>query len=328
MRKFILILFIPVAITAQIVIENGIPRDTSFTTQSAFEKVIKDFPFAKKINRDFSKEVECNKDLVYSTIGKRELRIDIFQPKKINDTPNPALLIIHGGGWRAGNKSMEWPIAQAIAAKGFLTATVEYRLSPEALYPAGIIDVKNAIKWLKLNAEKFNIDKNKIAVTGFSAGGELAAFMGTTSAIKKFEDDQFENISSSVRAVIDVDGILDFTHPAESNKDSNPQKPSAGKAWFGALYKHNPAVWMEASPMNYVDEKTPPFLFINSSNERYHAGRDYMIEKMNLFRIYSEVKTIPDTPHTFWLFEPWFDTTVNYMTDFLYEIFQMQTGKP
>ena len=328
MKKFILILFIPAAITAQIVLENGIPYDTSFSTQSAFEKVLKDFPFAKKINRDFSKDVEYKKDLVYSTIGKRELHIDIFQPKNRNDKQLPVLLIIHGGGWRAGNKSMEWPIAQAIASKGFITATVEYRLSPEALYPAGIIDVKNAIKWLKLNAEKFNIDKNKIAVTGFSAGGELAAFMGTTSTIKKFEDDQFENISSSVQAVIDIDGIVDFTHPAESNKDSDPQKPSAGKAWFGALYKDNPAVWMEASPMNYVDEKTPPFLFINSSNERYHAGRDYMIEKMDLFKIYSEVKTIPDTPHTFWLFEPWFDTTVNYMTDFLYRIFQKQTGKP
>jgi len=124
--------------------------------------------------------------------------------------------------------------------------------------------------------------------------------------------------------IIDVDGILDFTHPAESNKDSDPLKPSAGKAWFGYSYKEKPELWMEASPFNYVTEKTPPILFINSSQDRFHAGRDYMIEKMNIYNIYSEVHTIPDTPHPFWLFHPWFKKTLDYTVTFLNRVFKKQ----
>jgi pectinesterase len=123
-----------------------------------------------------------------------------------------------------------------------------------------------------------------------------------------------------VQAVVDIDGVLDFTDPAESAKDSIPQKPSAGKSWFGASFKENPALWREASPINYVDKNTPPILFVNSSLPRYHAGRDEAIERLKKLGIYSEVHTIPDTPHPFWLFHPWFDEACGYIVTFLDKI--------
>ena len=114
--------------------------------------------------------------------------------------------------------------------------------------------------------------------------------------------------SSIVQAVIDVDGILDFTDPAESGKDNDPEKPSVGKLWLGYSYKENPKIWEDASPINYVNENTPPFLFINSSIDRFHAGREVLIEKLNRYNTYSEIHTFPDTPHPFWFFHPWFQT--------------------
>ena len=300
-----------------------IPRDTSFTTQNTAPKVIKQYPFAKVVASSLPLGVKARPNIVYAKDGERELHLDLFSPAQKNKRGYPGVIMIHGGGWRSGNRQMEWPMAQHLAAKGYVTATVEYRLSVEALYPTGIYDLKAAIRWMRANATKFNVDPGKIAVYGCSAGGELAAFLGTTGEMKKFEG-TLGNVdqSSLVQAVVDVDGILDFTDPAESGKDEDPQKPSAGKAWFGASYKEKPELWKEASPIRYIDEKAAPILFVNSSLPRFHAGRDEGIEKLKKLGIYSEVHTIPGTPHPFWLFHPWFDETFKYIADFLDKTFK------
>jgi pectinesterase len=324
MKKFLLLLFICSTILSaqQFEYVDGIPRDTSFNVKSTEIKVKQSYPDVVLVKSETPENVTLHENIVYSKSGKRELHLDLFQPREKGNKKFAAVLIIHGGGWRSGERKMEWPTAQHLAAKGIVAITVEYRLSPEEKYPAGIYDLKNAVRWIRANADKYFIDTNKIAAYGCSAGGELAAFLGTTGTQSKFDgENNFKNISARVNAVIDVDGILDFTHPAESNKDDDPAKPSAGKAWFGVSYKDDPFSWIEASPMNYVDENTPPFCFINSSNDRYHAGRDYVIEKMNHYEIYSEVHTITDTPHPFWLFHPWFDEMFDYMINFLSKVF-------
>ena len=135
------------------------------------------------------------------------------------------------------------------------------------------------------------------------------------------------NQSSNVQAVINIDGILDFTDPAESGKDQDPEKPSVGKLWLGYSYQDNPELWKQASPINYVDAKTPPFLFVNSSIGRFHAGREILIEKLNMYQTYSEIHTFPDTPHTFWLFHPWFNPTNKIIIEFLNKIFAYKSDK-
>ena len=298
--------------------ENEIPRDTSFTLNSTAPKVYKQYPHANLVEAKLPDGVVAQENIVYARYERRELHLDLFSPREEENAPYPGVILIHGGGWRSGNRQMEWPMAQHLAAHGYVTATVEYRLSIEAQYPAGVYDLKGAIRWMRTNAARYNIDPNKIAVYGCSAGGTLAAFLGTTGDAKKFEGSAGEAESSSrVQAVVDVDGVLDFTNPAESAKDDDPKKPSAGKSWFGASYKEKPEVWREASPINYVDVKTPSILFVNSSLERFHAGRDEMISQLSRLGIYSEVHTIPDTPHPFWLFHPWFDEASGYIVKFL-----------
>jgi len=291
-------------------------RDTSFTLYSAFNKESKKYPFIKIVKPELPENIIAEENIVYKSIKGRKLHLDIFRPKDMNKYP--AVLLIHGGGWSSGDKSLLVPMAEKLSSNGYVTASVEYRLSPEAKYPAAVYDIKSAIRWLRASAEVYNIDTNKIAVLGCSAGGQIAALVGTTNGLAKFEDKVGNaDHSSYVQAIVDIDGVLDFTDPNESGKDSNPLTPSAGKKWLGYSYEENPGIWVEASPLTYVDKNTPPIAFINSSLERFHAGRDKVIEILNKYEIYYDLQTIPGTPHTFWLFHPWFEQAFEYVLSFL-----------
>lgn len=301
----------------------NIPRDTSYTIYSATVKIHKNFPNAVPASSELPSGIKEIKNLVYVSYGKRALRLDLFMPSTMKNTPYPAVLMIHGGGWASGNRTMTYPMAEKLAEDGYITAAAEYRLSPEAKYPASIYDLKAAVRWLRANAAGYDIDTNKIAVYGCSSGGHLAAFIGTTNGNKKFEGTAGNLLhSSDVEAAIDVDGILDFTTPAESGHDNNPNKPSPGKKWLGASIKDNPGIWREASPINYIGPQTAPMLFVNSSKARFHAGRDSVMHMMKKYGIYSEKHMLPGTVHTFWLFHPWFDKTFIYVHNFLVKVFK------
>ncbi len=209
---------------------------------------------------------------------------------------------------------MEIPLAQQLAAAGYVTATVEYRLSPEARYPAAVQDLKSAVRWLRAHASAYHIDTARIGLCGGSSGGHLAAFLGATNGDRRFDAGDNLQYSSSVQAVVDVDGPLDLTRPEESGKD--PRKPSAARRWIGYSIKDRPDLWREASPMFHAGPGNPPIAFINSSIERFHVGRDEMIRILSSAGIQTEVHTIPRTPHTFWLFHPWFRETVTCMRSF------------
>lgn len=301
--------------------QTAIPRDTSFTPYNAWIKIQKDFPQAQIVRQSLPLGVNAEKDIVYASLsatpfGKRDLHLDMFRPEKSGIYP--AVLFIHGGGWRSGNKSLDIPLAQQIAAKGYVTAAVEYRLAPEALYPAAVFDIKAAVRFIRANAKKYNIDPDKIAIAGSSAGGQLAALVGTSCGVEKLEGTEGNTgTSSSVQAIIDIDGVLDFNTPDEKGKDEEAAKRASGTFWFGATYWQSPEKWTEASPIQYIGRNTPPMLFINSALPRFHFGRDSVIAILNKHQIYSEVHTIENTPHPFWLFHPWFEPTVKHMTDFL-----------
>jgi pectinesterase len=119
-----------------------------------------------------------------------------------------------------------------------------------------------------------------------------------------------------VHAVVDIDGTLSFTHP-ESGEGDDSKKISAATWWLGYAKKDSLALWEEASPLTHAGPHTPPTLFINSSVARMHAGRDDYIKILDQYKIYSEVKTFENAPHSFCLFDPWFQPTVTYIDDFL-----------
>jgi pectinesterase len=301
---------------------TGVPRDHYFTLATATEKVQKQYPFAVPAAPTIPPGVTLHRDVVYRTILTRQLHMDICVPPQGSPGVAPAVILIHGGGWRSGDKSMELPMALQLAGRGFVTATVEYRLSPEALYPASVLDLKAAIRWLRAHASTYGIDTLHIAAYGCSSGGHLASLLGVTNGRQEYEEGEHPRCSSSVQAVVDIDGPLDLTHPEESGKDSIPSKPSSAKRWLGVRYADAPALWKKASPVTHLHAGMPPMLFVNSSLPRYHVGRDAAVDTMKQHHIYYEIHTIPDTPHPFWLFKPWQPGVVNYVGKFLDHVFQ------
>ena len=296
-------------------------RDTSYSVHSAYVNTLKTHPYIKPVAEFKSAAIGEKRNIAYCKTGSRQLMLDVFYPVK-KEARQPAILIIHGGGWRTGDRSQHYPLAQRLTELGYVCITPEYRLSTEALYPAAVNDLKAALKWVYAHAEEYKIDTTKIAALGFSAGGQLAAFLGVTNGIKKFDGkDCLSHNSGNVQAIVDMDGILAFIHP-ESGEGDDSRSRSAATNWFGYSKTENPGLWKEGSPLSYVGPQTPPTLFINSSVNRMHAGREDFIKVLNEHHIYSEVKTFPDAPHSFPFFHPWFEPTLKYVDDFLKKVFK------
>ncbi|OCB75902.1 esterase [Flavobacterium piscis] len=308
-RMLLVLLFVYQGIIAQ-----GYSIDTSYTVKSTYVKLIKKYPFIKIAEANKGVNDKQIENVIYYKDKNRALHLDAFFNTSIKN--NPGVIMIHGGGWRSGNKNQMRVLAQEITTKGYSCFAIEYRLSLEAKYPQAIYDVKNAIKFIKDNAKRFHVDPDKIAVLGCSSGGQMAALIGTTNEDLAFEDAKYKSKSSSkVQAIIDIDGILAFKHPES-------EEGEMAAFWLNGSYEENPENWKQASALNHANKNTPPTLFINSSFDRFHAGRDDMIAILNQNKIYNEVKTIKNSPHSFWFFQPWFDETVEYTTQFLDRIFK------
>ena len=311
--------------------------DTGYTNWKAYNDVKKTHPnitFAEEKTTPSPKEssgtVSEVKNIIYNTIDNRKLLLDAYVPMEHPDKSGAeksnnlrsAILIIHGGGWRTGNRTQHHALAQRLASMGYVCFTPEYRLSTEALFPAAVHDLKAAIRWIRANAVQYQIDTNKIATLGFSAGGQLSALLGTTGDNPKLEGiNGHLGHSTKVNALIDMDGILAFIHP-ESGEGDDSKSISAATYWFGYSKIEKPELWQEGSALTYVNDKTPPTLFINSSVARMHAGREDYIAVLNKYNIYSEVHTFQDAPHSFPQFNPWFEPMVGFIDGFLRKIFK------
>ena len=292
------------------------PRDTSYTVASTYQKLKKQYPFIKPVQPQIPKGVLCKKDVVYRKLGERELHLDVFYPARKNKNGYPGVLLIHGGGWRSGDKTLEWPMAQQLAAQGYVAVTAEYRLSLEAPYPAAVHDLKAALRWMRAHAKEFKLDTTKIATYGTSAGAQLAALVGTTNGMAKLEGQgAYASHSSAVQAIVDVDGVLAFKHPESA-------EGAVAAQWLGGTSDQVPEIWAEASALTHVGKNTPPVLFIASSHPRFHAGKGDMIKVLEAEGIHYESYLLPDTPHSFWLFSPWFEPTLLYTVNFLNKVFK------
>lgn len=298
--------------------------DTSYSNYSAYNHEKPYHPNIQLVTDFNYNDVEAKKNIPYCSLGERKLLLDAFIPKQ-SSAKRIAVIMIHGGGWRTGSRKQHWPLAESLAHLGYVCFTPEYRLSTEALFPAGVYDIKAAIRWVKANASTYNVDTSKITIAGFSAGGELAAFIATTGNMPLFEGPQCNiGISTHVNALIDIDGTLSFVHPESGEGIDSIGRISAGTYWFGYNKKQNYGMWVVASPLTYVSSSTSPSLFLSSSVARMHAGRTDFIKVLDQYNIYSEVHGFDDAPHSFPLFYPWFDPMVQYIDTFLKKVFKVK----
>ena len=300
--------------------QTEIPRDTTYTVWSTFQKLKKNAPLAIVVVKPIqSPDIVERFNVPYLTVefngGKRELKADLFYPKKIKKKL-PGVVLVHGGGWRSGDKSMNTPLAQQLALNGYFVMSVEYQLSLEAKYPAAVHNLKAAIRWLRSNAQEFQLNENYIAIIGGSAGGQLASLIGATNDNPEYEGNQGRTeFSSQVQAVVDLDGLLDFSDPENLAVKRTAQ--SADVFWLEGHYDSIPDKWRAASPLYQVTKKSPPYLFINSSQKRFHAGYKAMVAQLASMDIKSEVVDLKNAPHSYWLFDPWFKPMTESIISFL-----------
>lgn len=266
-------------------------------------------------------------DLTYSSLtGYRPLILDLYKPAS-SSQPRPLVIYIHGGGWLAGHPRHsgafeDWPgVLASIAARGYVVASVEYRLSSEAPFPAAVQDVKAAIRWLRAHASEFGIDKSRVVVWGGSAGGQLAALVGASCGIGELEPPgaaanqrpepgaatpppsearSAENIESDcVQGVIAWYGVFDFSHLLR-NAEGQPR--GAEHRYFDcAPGDCSSALVTFAGAINHIDKMDPPVLMIHGVNDRtvpLAQSRSYLAA-LKSRGVSAELLEIPGVDHSF-----------------------------
>lgn len=223
----------------------------------------------------FSQDYKLISDLPYTIpLESYKQKLDIYIPQKDYKPAMPCLVWIHGGAWMFGSKDGLAKEIDTLLHHGYVVASIGYRLSSEDEFPAQIRDCKMAIQFLKTNARRYQIDSSKIAVAGASAGGHLAALLGTSAYVPEFERQSLglKRPSTSVKAVIDFYGPTDFLIMDELPGDckdamqhSNPNSPES--RLLGCNIKDCTDKARKANPITYIDKNDPPFLIIHGKKD-------------------------------------------------------------
>ncbi len=203
-------------------------------------------------------EFQSQRDVTYVQRGDEEIKADIYVPE--GQGPFPAVLVVHGGAWRMGNKMQMMRMARALAAEGYTTMAINYRLAPEHPFPAQIDDCKSAVRFMRKNAAKYKIDPNRLGAVGYSAGGHLVALLGTTDQSCGLEGPDSDGTSTRLQCVVAGGAPCDFRlMPADGD----------GLAyWLGGTRAEKPQVYELASPAKFVTKDDPPTLFFHGDADR------------------------------------------------------------
>ncbi|MGI8907851.1 MAG: alpha/beta hydrolase fold domain-containing protein [Candidatus Sumerlaeaceae bacterium] len=226
-----------------------------------------------------SAAIRVDKDVVFATVSGEELKLDLYWPE--NDTTSHAVvLMFHGGGWAAGDKSHHTVVGPLVAEAGYLAISANYRLSPKHKYPAGVQDCQAALKWVRANAAEYRGDARRLALMGESAGGHLSSLLGlwdwTTSGPSQGASDDMK-----VRAVVNIYGPCDL-----SAFNGTQFCEDLATNFLGGTTETIPSLYREASPIHLldqagvVDKPGPAFLHVHGTadalvpvdqSRRFHA---------------------------------------------------------
>lgn len=261
------------------------------------------------------------RDVPYVTGGHERQRLDLYLPAK-DGSLRPVLVWIHGGAWEAGSK--DYCPAKILVGKNYVVASVGYRLSQNAVFPAQIEDCKAAIRWLRAHASEYAIDPNRIGVWGESAGGHLAALLGTTAKTKDFDVGENLDQSSAVECVIDWYGPTDFAHYGD--RPPNPDPKNAYARLIGGVPAEHLDQVKRSSPVSYVQSDAAPFLIMQGDKDPIVPAQQSEVLDAALHKagVESTLRIIPGAGHG----GPAFATPANLsvMAQFLDQHLHSQIG--
>jgi acetyl esterase/lipase len=241
--------------------------------------------------------VVFEKNIEYSNPDGQHLQLNMAKPST-GQGPFPAVVCIHGGGFRAGSREGFNRLCLNLAQHGYVAVTVSYRLAPKYQFPAAVHDVKAAVRWIRANADKYNIDANRIGTTGGSAGGHLAQFLGVTADVNNFEGDGGNaDYSSSVNCVVNFYGPSDFTKSYDASVDAAEVLP----LFLGGNVQQQRRRHIEASPLYWVTPNAAPTLCIHGTEDSYvaHEQAVWLIDRLKASQVEGRLMTIDGADHGF-----------------------------
>ncbi|QDT55773.1 Carboxylesterase NlhH [Caulifigura coniformis] len=232
-------------------------------------------------------------------------RLNLVVPARVEGSRLPLVIWIHGGAWREGSKDV-WHPARVMYDKGFAVCSINYRLSNSAPFPAQLQDCKAAIRWLRKNADRYGIDPDRIGVWGASAGGHLAALVGTTGDVAQFDIGENLDQSSSVKCVVDYYGPTNFQLMNEQAKGlpggpaldhDHPNSPES--LLLGGPVQRLSAEARRADPCEYVTANDPPFLIIHGQRDPVvaHGQSELLVKSLKEAGIAVDFRSVPRAGH-------------------------------
>jgi sugar lactone lactonase YvrE/acetyl esterase/lipase len=283
-------------------------------------------PGLTTLSSEFITSLEARPSQTFASYGGRELQLDLYRPRNIS-SPLPAIICIHGGGWSKGDRGSMTHLAQALSSRGFVTATISYRLSGEIKFPAQIHDCKAAVRFLRANAAKFGIQSDALGVTGLSAGGHLAALLATSGGVKELEGDGGHSEHSSVvQACIAMGAQSDLESERIKALSRRPDDPHY-RPFLGGNAISIPQTYALASPRHHLDKSDPPLAFMTGDQDHESTHAPEMRRDLMKLGIPTGLTVIPNAPHAFLGGQRAFDICVE-ACDAFFTLHLKQRGRP
>jgi acetyl esterase/lipase len=232
----------------------------------------------------------------YANPDGQHLQLTLARPSK-GAGPFPAVLCIHGGGFRAGSRQGYNALIRRLASRGYVAATVSYRLAPKYPFPAAVHDVKAAVRWLRAHAADLKLDPNRIGAHGGSAGGHLAQFLGVTADIPEFEGEGNRQVSSRVSCVVNYYGPSDFTQSYGKSVDAAEVLP----LFLGGNLEQARGRHVQASPLYWVSPRSAPTLCVHGTRDNYVAYEQatWLVERLKAAAVEAELLSLEGAGHGF-----------------------------
>ena len=263
-----------------------------------------------EIPRSTLNQLNTRQEVTYARYGNRTLEMDIYRPKG-EWGALPALVCIHGGGWAKGDRTSHAKIAQALAARGYVAATISYRLSGEAPFPAQIHDCKAAVRFLRANAKTYGINPDQIGAIGLSAGGHLTALLATSGNVKELEGNGgHAQFSSTIQAAVPMGAQTDLLSDRTREISAIEARGKIWRQFLGGALADQPATYRLASPLHHLDKADPPVWLITGQNDDPSTHATAFRQRMQQLGLQSDLTIIPDAPHAFIGRQMWFNQMI------------------
>lgn len=267
-------------------------------------------------------QLDARLGVPYARYGDRTLEMDLYRPQGSWGTL-PALVCIHGGGWANGTRANHGRVAQALPARGYVAATISYRLSGEAPFPAQIQDCKAAVRFLRANAKEFGIDSDHIGAIGLSAGGHLTALLATSAGVEELEGEGGNaKFSSAIQAAVPIGAQTDFLSDRTRQISAIEERGRIWRQFLGGTQAEKMETYRLASPLHHLDKTDPACWFITGETDDPSTHAAAFRERMKQLEIDTGLTVIEDAPHPFLGKQVWFDKMVETSDTFFKRSFK------